>query len=129
MILSPQLDSRMAIDAARSALQRFGRFVAGNVKLEAEFYALELLSAAERYMAIDMALQEIKSADRLGPQPPSDRSFGLYRGRQLYAFCWRSPEVKKEIYFKFAFAPASDGDHLIVYSFHESTDKEAEASE
>jgi len=127
MIPWAQLDSWTAIKAAQSALQKFGRFLAGNVKLEAEFYALGLLSAEERYMAVDIALQEITAACRLGPQPPNDRSCGLYRGKPLYAFCWQSQEFKKEIYFKFAFASASDGNHLIVYSFHESSDKETEA--
>ena len=127
MIPSVQLDSWTAIKAAQNALRKFARFVAGNAKLEAEFYALGFLSAEERYMAVDIALQEITPACRLGPQPPNDRSCGLYRSKPLYAFCWRSPEFNKEIYFKFAFASASDGDHLIVYSFHESTDKEIEA--
>lgn len=130
MILSIQLDSRSAIEAAKCALKRHkGRFCFGNEKAESGFYELGLLTAQERQMAVDFALGEIGPECRLGPQPPNDRSAGLYRGKQLYAFCWHSAEFKKQIYFKFAFASASDGDHLIVYSFHESTDKQTEASQ
>jgi hypothetical protein len=123
MIPSQQLDSASAIKGAKQALEKNGRFLAGNAKIEAEFYALDLLTGAERYAAIDIALQEISPNCRLGPQPPGNVS----RGKYLYAFYWESPEFNKRMYFKFALCEDAGRTHLIVHSFHESTDKEVEA--
>jgi hypothetical protein len=120
MILLVQLDSLSAIRLARETLENNGRFWLGNEKIETEFYELDLLTAEERYMAVDIALQEIAPCCRLGPQPPGDRSGGKY----LYAFYWPSPEFKKDMYFKFALSTDAGRTHLIVYSFHESTDKD-----
>lgn len=80
MIPSVQLDSSAAIRLARGALAERDRFLFGNEKLESEFYALDLLSAEERYMAIDVALQEISPACRRGPQPPNDVAKGRFPG-------------------------------------------------
>ncbi len=69
MIPSPQ-ESAEAISSAKEALENYSRFFFGNAKLENELYDLGLLSAEERYMAVDIALQEITPADRRGPNPP-----------------------------------------------------------
>ena len=135
MIPLVQLDSSSAIDAAKEALDHYGRFWLGNVKVESEFYDLGLLSAEERYMAVDIALQEISSACRMGPQPPGDvSSHPPFRGQHLYAFCWNSQEFKREMYFKFALVVSASGETrvavsggpavLALYSFHEATDKD-----
>jgi hypothetical protein len=127
MIPSLQLDSRSAIRLAKAALAECGRFWLGNAKIESEFYDLDLLTPEERYMAIDVALQEISPACRRGPQPPKDIAKGVFQGNCLYAFCWHSQEFKREIYFKFALSKDAGRTHLVVYSFHESADKEREA--
>jgi hypothetical protein len=122
MIPSEQLDSSAAIKLARESLQRNGKFLLGNSKIEVEFYNLDLFTREERLMAIDIALQEISPACRLGPQPPGNMS-GV---KHVYAFCWASPEFKKDMYFKFALSTAAGRTHLYVYSLHESTGKEVE---
>ncbi|SPF52022.1 hypothetical protein SBA4_4800015 [Candidatus Sulfopaludibacter sp. SbA4] len=125
MIPSGQLDSKSAIRAAKDSLEKYGRFWLGNEKIESEFYDLDLLTREERYMAIDVALQEVSPACRLGPQPPKVIAKGVFQGNYLYAFRWHSQEFKREMYFKFALSSDAGGTHLAVYSFHESTDKEA----
>ena len=122
MIPSRQLDSAKAIGCARQALGKDQKFVFGNVKLESEFFGLALLSEQERYMAVDLALQEITPLCRLGPQPPGNLSS---RGQHLYAFYWPSVEFKRNMYFKFELRSDAKGTHLILHSFHESTDKES----
>jgi hypothetical protein len=82
MIPSKRLDSSSAIKAAREALEKNGKFLMGNTKIEDEFYNLDLFTREERLMAIDIALQEISPDCRLGPQPPGDIS----GGKHLYAF-------------------------------------------
>jgi hypothetical protein len=119
MIPSIKLDSASAIKTARAALEENRRFLLGNEKVETEFYDQDLLTREDRYMAVEVALQEISPICRLGPQPPNDISYG----KQLYAFCWESAEFNKRMYFKFALSCDAGRTHLYVYSFHESTDK------
>ncbi|MGD0871172.1 MAG: hypothetical protein ABSB88_16580 [Bryobacteraceae bacterium] len=124
MIPFLQLDSLSAIAAAKKAIEEYGRFWLGNEKVEAEFYYLDILTERERLMAVDIALQEILPACRLGPQPPDDvSSHPPFKGRHLYAFCWHSEEFKKDLYFKFALVSGSGSTRLAVYSFHEAADK------
>ena len=75
MIPSPQ-SSESAIALARRALDDHnGRFWHGHATgVDADFYELGLLEDGERYIALDIALQEIGSGDRMGPQPPNDFS-------------------------------------------------------
>jgi hypothetical protein len=123
MILSGQrLSSACAVSLAKAALEECGRFWFGNEKVESELYELDLLTEEQRYMAVDIVLQEIAPCWRLGPQPPNDISRS---GHQLYAFYWDSPEFKKFMYFKFAILPDAKRNHLVLHSFHESTDKES----
>ena len=114
-------ESAHAIASARAALERYGRFLFGNAKLEGELYDLGLLTNGERYMAIDLALQEICASDRRGPSPPNDIvSHAPYRNHRLYAFRWASPHLGKLMYFKFSLAQGSRGEGLVVFSFHKS---------
>jgi hypothetical protein len=120
MILSPQ-GSAEAIAAAKRSLENYGRFWFGNLKVESDFYDLGLVTEQERYMAVDIALQEIGPHDRSGPEPPNNVSSGPpFHKRYLYAFCWKSKEFAKLMYFKFAVIPGSGKSRLAVYSFHES---------
>ena len=119
MILSNQ-ESAEAIRSAKDALENYKRFFFGNAKLESELYDLGLLTAEERYMAVDITLQEITPADRRGPNPPNDfTSSGLLKGERLCAFRWQSVEFKRLMYFKFAVAARSGKPRLVVYSLHE----------
>ena len=119
MIPSDQ-ESAEAIAAAREAFGNYGRFFFGNNKLEQELYDLGLLNAAERYMAVDIALQEITPATRRGPNPPNDESScGPFRGNRLFAFRWNSCNFSKLMYFKFAVAGGSGKPRLVVFSLHE----------
>jgi hypothetical protein len=119
MIPSNQ-ESADAIVAAKEALDNYGRFFFGNNKLEKELYDLGLLSAAERFMAIDIALQEITPATRRGPNPPNDESSsGPFRGNRLFAFRWNSCNFSRLMYFKFAIDSGSRRPRLVVFSFHE----------
>jgi hypothetical protein len=86
MIPSKRLDSASAIVAAREALEKNGKFLLGNAKIENEFYNLDLFTREERFMAIDIALQEISPECRLGPQPPGDISHGKVSLRFLLEF-------------------------------------------
>jgi hypothetical protein len=119
MIPSDQ-ESADAITAAKEALENYGRFFFGNTKLEQELYDLNLLSVAERYMAIDIALQEITPATRRGPNPPNhESSHGSFRGNRLFAFRWNSCNFSTLMYFKFAIHRGSGKARLVVFSFHE----------
>jgi hypothetical protein len=119
MILSYQ-ESADAIVAAKAALENYSRFFFGNNKLEQELYDLGLLNAVERYMAIDIALQEITPATRRGPNPPNDESSrGPFRGNRLFAFRWNSCNFSRLMYFKFAISSDSGRPRLVVFSFHE----------
>jgi hypothetical protein len=125
MIPSLKRGSQAAIEAAKEALERYSRFWLGNPgKVESELYELGLLSDGERYMAIDIALQEISPACRLGPEPPHDLSSHppFYR-QSLYAFRWDSGHFGKMMYLKFALVSGSGGTRLALYSFHESTER------
>ena len=122
MILSNK-ESVAALTAAKQALEDYrGKFWLGNLpKVEREFHELDLLDESERFMAIDIALQEITATDRCGPEPPHDVSdHPPFRNLQLYAFCWNSAEFKKRMYMKFALASDCTKTKLVVYSFHES---------
>ena len=113
-------ESIEAIAAAKKALENYKRFFFGNNKLESELFDLGLLTAGERYMAIDIALQEITPANRRGPNPPNDTSsHGPFFGERLFAFRWASANFAKTLYFKFAIACGSGNPRLVVYSFHE----------
>jgi hypothetical protein len=118
-----KLDSASAIRLAKEALEAGGRFWQGNHKIEEEFYTLDLLAPEERYMGVDIALQEIAPCWRLGPQPPNDLT---HAGDHLYAFYWESHEFGKFMYFKFALSFDAGRTHLVLHSFHESTDKDLE---
>lgn len=125
MIPSSQ-GSAVAVGSARKALDLHGRFWLGNVsKVEAEFYELGLLTPEERYVNVDIDLQEIGAEDRLGPQPPDDvSSHPPFRGQRLYAFCWASPHFQKTMYLKFALLSGSGLTKLLLYSFHEEKPKD-----
>jgi hypothetical protein len=118
--------SSLAIEDAKKALEQYKRFWLGNPeKVEVELYGLGLLTEGERYMAMDIALQEISPACRLGPEPPNDvSSHPPFYNQSLYAFCWDSAHFSKTMYFKFALISGSGATRLAVYSFHASTDKE-----
>jgi hypothetical protein len=119
MIPSNQ-ESAEAISSAKEALENYKRFFFGNIKLESELYDLGLLTAEERYMAVDIALQEITSNDRRGPNPPNHiTSYGLLKGEHLFAFRWISAEFKRDMYFKFAVVGRCGKPRLVVYSLHE----------
>jgi hypothetical protein len=113
-------ESAEAIRSAKEALDNYKRFFFGNAKLESELYDLGFLTAEERFMAIDIALQEVTPADRRGPNPPNHiTSYGALKGERLVAFRWNSPEFKREMYFKFAVVGRCGKPRLVVYSFHE----------
>jgi hypothetical protein len=116
-----RLSSADAIRLAKAALEECDRFWNGNEKIADELYDLDLLTASHLYMAVDVALQEIAPCWRLGPQPPNDVS---HAGDYLYAFYWDSTEWKKFMYFKFAISDDAGRKHLVLHSFHESTDKD-----
>ena len=86
-MIPSQQESAEAISLAKDALEEYNRFFFGNAKIESELYDLGLLTAEERYMAIDVVLQEITPTDRKGPNPPNDiTSYGSLRGERLVAF-------------------------------------------
>jgi hypothetical protein len=119
MIPSPQ-ESADAIRSAKAALEAYNRFWFGNLKLEGELYELGLLSAEERDRAVVVALQEIRPADRRGPNPPNDITFyGPFKNERLCAFRWQSAEFKRVMYFKFAVVCRDGKARLVVYSLHE----------
>lgn len=118
--------SREAIAAARVSLDDHGgRFWFGNPgKVEREFYELGLLTEEERYVAIDMALQELCADHRLGPQPPDDiSSHRPFPGERLFAFSWHSGYMGKQMYIKFALLEGSGPCKMALYSFHEEKPK------
>ena len=116
---SEELGSAAAIAAARRALEEKGDFRWGNVpKLEAEFCALGLYTASERFTAVDIALSQIRPDGRCGPPPPGNKSL-TYGGRPLYAFNWQSAEFGRLMYLKFCLAGTTGMDLLVLYSFHE----------
>lgn len=121
MILSFQR-SEEALSAAKQALSDYDRFWFGNLKVESEFYDIGIVTETERYMAVDIALQEITASDRSGPEPPGNVSHPAFPfpNQPLYAFCWKSKEFGKLMYFKFAIVAGSGKSRLAVYSFHES---------
>jgi hypothetical protein len=112
-----------ALVRAKQALEDYrGKFWFGNLtKVEREFVELDLLDESERFMAIDIALQEIEPGHRSGPPEQSNVSdHPPFAGLRLYAFCWESAERKKRMYMKFALSPDCKQDRLVIYSFHES---------
>jgi hypothetical protein len=115
--------SESAIALARRALDDHnGRFWHGHATgVDADFYELGLLEDGERYVALDIALQEIGSGDRMGPQPPNDfSSHPPFIRERLYAFCWRSANFGKEMYMKFALVSGNGPTKLVLYSLHEA---------
>jgi hypothetical protein len=77
---------------------------------------LGLLTVAERHSAVDDALSQISSRDRIGPQPPNNISCPPYGGEVLYAFNWKS-STYGPIYFKFCLC-GTHMDLLVLHSFH-----------
>jgi hypothetical protein len=115
-------ESSSALEGAKRALEVYrGRFWLGNIsKVEQEFFRLDLLDEEERFMALDIALQEITPDDRCGPPPSNDRSsHGPFKDCKLFAFKWHSSQFGKEMYFKFGLPIDSGEARLAVYSFHE----------
>jgi hypothetical protein len=111
--------SSQALAAAKRSLEiANGKFRYGNLKLEGEFYDLGLLTPQERFVAVDIALSQIKPEDRCGPDPPGDVSFPPYPGRTLYAFKWYSTEFKSFMYMKFCITGTGGMELLVLYSFH-----------
>jgi hypothetical protein len=115
-------ESEKALASARKALDEHERFWLGNPgKVEAELYALDLLTESERFVAVDFALQEISGADRKGPAPPNHlSSHSPFRGLQLFAFKWQSKHFGKLMYLKFALVSDSGPTKLALFSLHES---------
>ena len=71
-------------------------------------------------MAVDIALSEICTADRQGPQPPNDHSsHPPFKRLRLYAFTWFSSQFQKPMYLKFGILLEPPPPKLAVYSFHE----------
>jgi hypothetical protein len=121
MIPSEQ-ESAKAISLAKKALADYRRFWPGNAgKLDVEFYELDLLEDSERFMAVDIVLDEIKPGDRDGPHTPNNvTAHPPFQGFPLYAFCWNSAHFEKRMYFKFALISGSGKSQLAVYSLHET---------
>ena len=119
-VSSSEVDSATALGMARRVLDDTGDFRYGNAKLEAEFYELGLLTPSERFVAVDIALSQIKPEDRFGPNPPGNISFHPYGGRTLYAFRWHSPEFGKRMYLKFCLTGTTGTELLVLYSFHKA---------
>jgi hypothetical protein len=95
-----------------------GSFRYGNTKLEAEFYELGLYTPSERFIAVDIALTQLKPEGRCGPPPPGNVSFQPYARRPLYAFTWQSVEFGALMYIKFCLAGTTGVELLVLYSFH-----------
>jgi len=71
-------------------------------------------------LPFDIALSEIKTADRKGPPPPNDYSCHVpFKNLRLYAFKWTSSHFSKVMYFKFGLVENPTPPKLAVYSFHE----------
>lgn len=114
------LSSQEAIDTARKALKKRGRFLFYNAgKLDAQFMELGLLTTDEKESALDDALLQITPADRLGPQSPNDVSAHPYGGNVLYAFVWKSRNLG-DVYLKFCFSGTPGLELLVLHSFHKS---------
>ena len=113
-------ESVKALAAARKALDEQEGFRFGNTKLENEFCELDLYTASERLIALDIALSAIRPEDRCGPNPPGHISTRPYQGRPLYAFTWKSQEFGMEMYLKFCLTGTTGTEHLVLYSFHKN---------
>lgn len=107
------------IRSAKLALEMRGKFFFGNEKIENELVELNLLSKSERYMAVELLLDEISFASYQGPAPPNDIcSHPPYRGTALHAFRLNSTTLGRRIYFKFSVVSGKSGDSLAVYALH-----------
>ncbi|MEK7406686.1 MAG: hypothetical protein AAB225_16540 [Acidobacteriota bacterium] len=115
---SSDVVSASILAAARRALSERPDFRHGNVKLENEFYELGLFTPAERFAAVDIALDQIRPEDRCGPDPPGNISFPPYGRRPLYAFKWYSDEYGSMMYLKFCLTGTTGLELLVLYSFH-----------
>lgn len=107
------------IRSAKAALEVRGNFFFGNEKIENELVELNLLSRSERYMAVEILLDEISFASYQGPAPPNDVcSHPPYRGSVLHAFCLNSASLGKRVYFKFSVVSGKSGASLALYALH-----------
>lgn len=115
-----EAESEKALVSARDSLDKRIDFGYGNTKLEGEFYALGLLTKAERIAALSNALAQIRPRHRCGPNPPDNISTGMHGGNLMYAFRWTS-RVHGRMYLKFCLKATGEGvDFLVLYSFHRS---------
>jgi hypothetical protein len=117
-VRSSDVESVAILAAARRAIGKQSSFRFGNLKLENDFYELDLLTREERFAAVDIALDQIKPEGRCGPDPPGNISFRPYAGRPLYAFKWYSDVYGSMMYLKFCLAGTTGSELLVLYSFH-----------
>ncbi|MBI9077158.1 MAG: hypothetical protein JEZ02_17245 [Desulfatibacillum sp.] len=67
-------------------------------------------------------LEEVKPRHYAGQRPPASAYASQIRGKELWAFSWKSKIVGCEVYFKFAFKD----DMLWIVSFHKSRPRSGE---
>lgn len=118
-MISSSVECAAILRSAKAALATHGNFFLGNLKIESELVDLDLLTSSERFMTVDLLLDEISFAQYQGPAPPNDVCAHLpYKGAPLHAFCWKSSSLGKRIYLKFSVVSTNAGDRLVLYSLH-----------
>ena len=118
-MISSRQECEGVLHKARIALEAYGKFWLGNDKIETEMVDLELLTASERFMSLDLILNEIGYDSYQGPAPPQDvSSHPPFKGFPLHAFCWNSVSLGRRMYFKFSIITGSGRSRLAVYSLH-----------
>ena len=110
------------------SLVKNGRWSPGQpVKLKADFDELEkefdiemaLLEDQEKILLA--VLNEIKPEHYAGTHPPTKAYETTVKGRDLFAFAWKSPFFDgQEMYFKFCMNGTDDRKRVFILSIHPS---------
>jgi len=90
------------LKSATLALQEKRALFANPSKVVGELSALNIGDSSEVWNLILNLLKEIQPKDYKGKHPPERSYEKTIKGKELFAFLWWSPTLKKTMYLKFA---------------------------
>lgn len=90
------------IEEAKVFLRDRDGYYANQSKVSGELNKLDILHSEEVWKLIRVLLTEITPKDYAGGRPPQKSYEKTIMNRELFAFCWYSAKLGKQMYIKFA---------------------------
>jgi hypothetical protein len=97
---SREIDKR--VGEAIKALQECKAYFANPIKVVDELMRLNIVETQEVWTLILELLSEIQIKDYAGHYPPQINYEPNGKGLELWAFCWYSKKMNKQMYLKFS---------------------------